>query len=154
MNRTLKRTLVAAAALAGVVVVVYLILVARAIHVISSGCGMDDGPFHATKINTAIPRDSAAIYEVDDGELLIWNRDTRPPRIGLIEHGRSKWTLEMDVRTETDSGAMLWQVENVTIEKASDPIKLDFTGHWTFGAEHGWMTIDREDASNEFCLSW
>lgn len=154
MNRTLKRILIAVGAVAGVVVVVYLILVVRAIHAISSGCGMDDGPFHAAKISAAIPRDSATVYEVDNGELLIWNRATLPPRIELIEEGQSKWTLEMDVRTETDSSAMLWQVDNVSIKKASDPIKLDFTGHWTFGAEHGWMTIDREDASNEFCLSW
>lgn len=137
MNRTVKRILIGIGAVAGIGAVVYLVLVVRAIHAISSGCGMDDGPFHAARIDTAIPRDSATVYVIEDGELLIWNRQALPPQVGLMEQGQTVWTLEMDVRAETDSGAMLWKIDNVTIETDSDPIKLDFTGYWTFGAEHG-----------------
>lgn len=120
-----------------------------------SGCGMDDGPFEATRVDVVIPRDSATVIGIEDGELLIWNGDSLSPLVGLTEQGRLLWTLEMDVsRLENFSNCMLWEVSDVTLQKDADPIEMTFIGDWTYGAERGWMEIDRTDGSNEFCLSW
>ena len=69
--------------------------------------------------------------------------------------GSSNALFDTDTRnTEGYESTRIWKISSVNITKNSDPIKMYFTGHWTFGAEQGSIEIDREDGENEFCLSW
>ena len=92
----------------------------------------------------------------ENGKLILENRnDTLSPILMLIEKEQVKWTLDTDVRnTEGYETCSIWEIRNVSITKDTDPVKLRFTGYWTYGAEEGFMEINREDGDNSFCLSW
>lgn len=122
-----------------------------------SGCGMDDGPFTAVIVDPIVISDSAQIFDLsDNGKLILENRnDTLSPILTCIENGEVKWTLDTDVRnTKGYETCKIWEISSVTVTKNTDPIKLNFAGHWTYGAEAGSMEIDRQDGKNSFCLSW
>ena len=157
MNKTTNKILIWTFSIIGIGIVVCFGLLGYVLYSFGSGCGMDDGPFKAVLIDPIEITDDAEQFDLsDNGILILENRnDTLSPILTLIENGKVKWTLNTDVRnTEGFESTRIWEISNVTIEKKTDPIKLVFTGHWTYGAEHGSMEIDREDGENEFCLSW
>ena len=124
---------------------------------IGEGCGMDDGPFNAVVIDPVDISESSQKFELSDkGELVLENRkDSLSPILTLIENGKVKWTLDADTRnTEGYESTRFWKISNVTVAKNTNPIKLNFAGHWTYGVEAGTMVIDRKDGDNSFCLSW
>ena len=157
MNKTVKKIIIWTASILGIGVIAYLSFVAYAVYTFSNGCGMDDGPFEAV---TTTPIEITEISErfklSKGGELILTNRnDTLSPILTLIENGKVIWTLDTDVRnTKGYETCRIWEISNVTITKDTDPIKIRFTGHWTYGAEAGSMEIDRENGENSFCLSW
>lgn len=120
------------------------------------GCGLDDGPFKGVLIDKIEISEFAQVYEIENGELVLENRaDTLSPILTLIENGDTKWTIDTDLRnTVGNENSRIWEISNVSIINKTDPIELNFTGHWTFGAEFGTMTINRADGNTEFCLSW
>ncbi len=157
MNKNVKKIIIWTASILGIGVIVYLGFVAYVFYTFSSGCGMDDGPFKAvTTTPIEITETSERFKLSKDGELILTNRnDTLSPILTLIENGKIVWTLDTDVRnTKGYETCRIWEISNVTVTKDTDPIKLQFTGHWTYGAEAGSMEIDRENGENSFCLSW
>lgn len=157
MNKTVKKIIIWTASIIGVGVICYFGFVAYVLYSFTSGCGMDDGPFSAVKTTPIeISQTSESFKLSENGELILTNRsDTLSPILTLIENGEVKWTLDTDVRnTKGYESCRIWELSNVTITKDTDPIKLRFTGHWTYGGEAGSMEIDRENGENNFCLSW
>ena len=92
----------------------------------------------------------------DGGTLILDNRsNSLSPILSLHENGEVKGTLELDVSNtkgyETDR---FWEISRLKIRKGSDPVKLRFTAHWSYGKKLGAMEIDRESGANSFCLGW
>ena len=168
MNKIVKKKYIWIVSIIGVGLIAWLGVVIYAVGYLfyfgGDGCGMDDGPFIATKIKPIeITKTSERFKLSKGGELILTNRDNTlmsrddilAPVLTLIENGKVKWTLETDVRNrENHENHRIWKISNLTITKKTDPIKLSFTGHWTFGAEAGRMKIDRENGDSSFCLSW
>jgi len=123
---------------------------------IFSGCGMDDGPFEAELIEKIEFSEIVDTFELKSGNLIIDNRvDTLSPIITFIENESVKWTLDTDVsKTKNYEYCRISKISNVKISEDRKSIYLDFTGYWTYGAEAGWMEIDKKDGENWFCLSW
>jgi len=119
-------------------------------------CGMDDGQFNGVLIEKIEKSEFAQVYELENGQLILENRnDTLSPILSLVENGITKWTIDTDVRnTLGKENYRIWEISEVSIIDGTDPIKLNFIGHWTYGAEFGSMTIDRNTGNNKFCLSW
>ncbi|WP_028890469.1 hypothetical protein [Tenacibaculum ovolyticum] len=157
MNKTFKKILTGIAIISGIGIVSYLTLVSLVWYQFNVGCGMDDGPFKAVIVTPSEITKNAKEFDLsDNGILMLENRnDTLSPTLTLIEKGKVKWTLDMNTQnTKGYESTNIWKISNVSFEKKTDPIKLLFTGHWTFGAEQGSMEIDRENGNNKFCLSW
>lgn len=157
MNKTVKKIIIWTASIIGIGVIAYLGFVAYVVYSLTSGCGMDDGPFKAITITPIEITETSERFKLSKGgELILTNRnDTLSPILTLIEDGKVIWTLDTDVRnTKGYETCRIWEISNVTITKDTNPIKIRFTGHWTYGAEAGSMEIDRENGENSFCLSW
>ena len=157
MNKTLKRILIGVGIIAGIGITGYLGLVGLVWYQFNVGCGMDDGPFEAVNIKPIeITENTKEFQLAKNGKLILENRnDTLSPILTLIENGKVKWTLDTDTRnTNGYESTRIWEINNVSVEKKTDPIKLTFTAHWTYGVERGSMRIDRDNGDNKFCLSW
>ena len=157
MNNTVKKIFIWTASIISVGVFAYLGFVAYVVFSLTSGCGMDDGPFKAITTTPIELTETSERFKLSkNGELILTNRnDTLSPILTLIENGKVKWTLDTDVRnTKGYESCRIWKISNITIKKDTDLIKLSFTGYWTYGAEAGSMEIDRENGKNSFCLSW
>lgn len=156
MKSTPKKLIIWATSLIGIGVACYGVFILYAFYSLASGCGLDDGPFEAQLIEKVDFNDSVQTFEVGRGKLVLENRKNKlSPTLTLVEEGKVKWTLEMDVsKNRGYETCSLWELSNVSVSNAKDPIRLTFIGHWTYGAEHGSMTIDRDDGDNSYCLSW
>jgi len=157
MNKTVKKILIWTASIIGVGVIGYIGLVGYVLYSFGSGCGMDDGPFEAVQVPSIELTENSQQFDLsDNGKLILENRnDSLSPILSLIENGKIKWTLDTDTRnTKGYESTRIWKISNLIVSKNTDPIKLHFTGHWTYGAEAGSMEIDRDDGENSFCLSW
>jgi len=157
MNRTTKKILIWTFSIIGIGIIGYIGFVGYVMYTFASGCGMDDGPFNAVIINQTQISENSEIFELENnGVLILDNRtDSLSPTLTLKENGIVKWTLDTDTRnTKGYESTRIWKISNVTVTKNTDPIKLNFAGHWTYGAEAGSMEIDRDDGENSFCLSW
>ena len=157
MNKTVEKTLIWLASIIAIGIIGYSVFIGYVVYSFSSGCGMVDGPFKAVVIDAVVISDSVQTFDLsENGRLILENRnDTLSPIITLIENGRVKWTLDMDVRnTEGYETCRIWEISNVTVTNDTDPITLSFAGHWTYGTEAGSIEIDRENGDNTFCLSW
>nr|WP_299383092.1 hypothetical protein [Allomuricauda sp.] len=122
-----------------------------------SGCGMNDGPFTAVLIDQNKISENSRSFKLNNNAVLILDNrnDSLSPTLTLKENGIIKWTLDTDTRnTKGYESEQIWEISNLSITKTADPIKLEFTAHWTYGAEAGWMEINRENGKNSFCLSW
>jgi len=152
-----KKIIIGIASIVGIGIIAYIGFVAYVVLSLSLGCGWDDGPFHAIKIEPIEISNNAMRFQLSkNGELIIENRaDTLSPVLTLIENGTIKWTLDTDVKhTKGYETCWIKKIENVRITKNTDPIKFTFTGYWTYGAERGNMKINRKTGKNSFCLSW
>lgn len=157
MNKTTNKIFIWTVSILGIGAITYLGFVAYVIFSMTSGCCTDDGPFKAIKTNPIIITKASERFKLSKGgELILTNRnDTLSPILTLTENGKTIWTLDTDVRnTKGYETCRIWELSNVTITKDTDPIKLRFTGHWTYGAEAGSMEINRDNGDNSFCLSW
>ena len=157
MNKTTKKILIWTFSIIGIGILGYIGFVGYVMYTFASGCGMDDGPFNAVLIEQTNISENSEIFELkNNGILILDNRtDSLSPTLTLKENGIVKWTLDTDTRnTKGYESTRIWKISNVTITKKTDPIKLNFAGHWTYGAEAGSMEIEREDGENSFCLSW
>jgi len=157
MNKTTKKILIWTFSIIGIGIIGYIGFVGYVMYTFTSGCGMDDGPFEAVLIDPIKISESAQKFELsDNAELFIENRtDSLSPILTLKQNGKVKWTLDTDTRnTKGYEYTRIWKLDKIRITKKTDPIELEFIGFWTYGAETGWMEIDREDGENEFCLSW
>ncbi len=121
-------------------------------------CGMNDGPFTAQKIESEFIENKNDINLKLENKytLIIQNRtDSLSPLITLKKSDKVEWTLDTNVRfTQSFESSFLSRIENVTVEKSTEFIELRFTGYWTYGAESGYIRINRNTAENFFCLSW
>ena len=155
MKRRVKKILIWTSIIIGLGIFGYIGFVGYVVISMTSGCGMDDGPFEAVVVDDIRVTDSVQVFNLDNGKLILNNRnDSLSPVLTLIENEKVIWNLDMDVRqTKGYETCMLWEISNVTIRN-SNPIKLSFTGHWTYGAEAGSMKINRKNGKNSFCLSW
>ncbi|WP_271424167.1 hypothetical protein [Aequorivita sinensis] len=157
MNKTTKKILIWTFSILGIGIIGYIGFVGYVMYTFVSGCGMDDGPFNAVLIKQSKISENSKIFELkNNGVLILDNRtDSLSPTLTLKENGIIKWTLDTDTRnTKGYESTRIWKISNVTVTKNSDPIKLNFAGHWTYGAEAGSMEISRDDGANSFCLSW
>ena len=157
MKKSSKKILIGIALLISIIAIGYNGLVSYVLYTFNSGCGMDDGPFKAILIDEIELSQTSEKYDLsNNGKLILENRnDTLSPIIALIEHGEIKWTLDTDTRnTKGYESTRIWKLSDITIIKDSNPIKIRFIGHWTYGAEVGSMEIDRKNGQNNFCLSW
>lgn len=157
MKKTTKKILIWTFSIFGLGIVGYIGFVGYIFYSFNCGCGMDDGPFEAVLINSVELTENAEYFELsDNGVLILENRnDTLSPILTLIENGNVKWTLDIDTRnTKGYETTRIWKISNVAVSKDTDPINLNFAGHWTYGAEAGSMEIDRDNGENTFCLSW
>jgi hypothetical protein len=159
MNKTVKRIIIGTSIVFGLAIIgggVYLYLVFRALDSLGP-CGFDDGPFTAVVVDDVGLSDTLQTFDLaNSGKLILNNRnDTLSPLLTLVENGKTVWTLDTDVRnTKGFETCRIWEISRLTVTKDTDPIKLTFLGHWTYGAERGAMEIDRETGDNSFCLSW
>ena len=115
MNRTLKKILIWTASIIGIGIIGYLGFVGYVVYSITSGCGMDDGPFEAVLIEPILISDSSQTLNLsDNGQLILENRnDTLSPILTLIENGKVKWTLDTDVRnTKGYETCRIWELCN------------------------------------------
>lgn len=122
-----------------------------------SGCRMNDGPFEAILTEETAISNNSEKFNLNDNEILILDNraDSLSPTLTLKENGIVKWTLDTDTRnTEGYETTRIWEISNLKIIENTDTIKLEFIGHWTYGAEAGLMEIDRKSGENKFCLSW
>ena len=157
MNRIPIKILIWIVSIIGIGIITYFIYVVMTFNFGYDGeCGMDDGPFKGILIDKIKKSEFAQVYELKSGQLILENRnDTLSPILSLVENGITKWTIDTDVRnTIGNENSRIWEISNVTIINKTDPIELNFIGHWTYGAEFGSMTIDRNNGNNKFCLSW
>ncbi len=157
MNSILKNVLIGIAIVAGIFIIRHLILVGLVWYQFSVGCGWDDGPFKAELIDPIEITDEAVEFDLSKkGKLILENRnDTLSPILTLLENGKVQWALDTDTRnTKGYESTRIWKISHVVVDRKTDPIKLEFIGHWTFGAESGSMEIDRDNGDNTFCLSW
>ncbi|WP_405376972.1 hypothetical protein [Nonlabens sp. Asnod3-A02] len=119
---------------------------------------MNDGPFTAQKIESEFIENKNDINLKLENKytLIIQNRtDSLSPLITLKKSDKVEWTLDTNVRfTQSFESSFLSRIENVTVEKSTEFIELRFTGYWTYGAESGYIRINRNTAENFFCLSW
>jgi hypothetical protein len=155
MKLTLKKIIIWTSIIIGLGIFGYIGFVGYVIVSITNGCGMDDGPFEAVIVDDILITDSIQVFNLDNGELILYNRnDSLSPILTLIENEHVIWNLDMDVsQTNGYETCMLWKISNLTITNGN-PIRLSFTGHWTYGAEAGSMKINRKTGKNSFCLSW
>lgn len=159
MNKTVKIIVIGTGVFLGLAIIaisVYLYTVFQAFDDIGP-CGFDDGPFKAVVIDNVTIPDTLQTFELTNGGQLILNNrnDTLSPLLTLQENGKTKWTLDTDVRnTKGFETCRIWEISSVIITNNSDPIKLSFLGHWTYGSESGSMEIGRKTGDNSFCLSW
>ena len=81
----------------------------------TSGCGMDDGPFEAVVVDDIQVTDSVQVFNLDNGILILNNRnDSLSPVLALMENEKVIWNLDMDVRqTKGYETCMLWEISNV-----------------------------------------
>jgi|TARA_B110000090_G_C13239691_1_gene391993 hypothetical protein len=157
MNKTTKKILIWTFSIIGIGILGYIAFVGYVMFTFASGCGMDDGPFKAVLVDQTNISENSEMFDLkNNGLLILDNRtDSLSPTLTLKENGIVKWTLDTDTRnTKGYESTRIWKISNVTITKNSDPIKLNFAGHWTYGAEAGSMEIERDDGENSFCLSW
>lgn len=157
MNKKIKRILIWTSSIIALGIVGYIGFVSYVMYSMFSGCGMDDGPFKAVLIDPIVISETAKEFDLsNNGKLILENRtDSLSPVLILIEDGKIKWTLDTDTRNTIEyKSTRIWGISNVAISKNNDPIELNFTAHWTYGAEAGSMKIDRDDGDNSFCLSW
>ena len=157
MNKTTKKILIWTFSIIGIGIIGYIGFVGYVMYTFASGCGMDDGPFNAVLIDQTKVSENSEIFELkNNGILILDNRtDSLSPTLTLKENGIVKWNLDTDTRnTKGYESTRIWKISNVTVTKNTDPIKLNFAGHWTYGVEAGSMEIDRDDGENSFCLSW
>ena len=92
MEETIKKILIWTASIIGIGVIGYLAFVAYVVYSFTSGCGMDDGPFKAVRIEQIVISDSAETFDLsNNGKLILENRDdTLSPILTLIENGKIK----------------------------------------------------------------
>ena len=157
MNKTTKKILIWTFSIIGFGILGYIGFVGYVMYTFASGCGMDDGPFNAVLIEQTQISENSQTFELNNnGILILDNRtDSLSPTLTLKENGIVKWTLDTDTRnTKGYESTRIWKISSVTVIKNTDPIKLNFVGHWTYGAEVGSMEIDRKTGKNNFCLSW
>ncbi|TYP70883.1 hypothetical protein [Aquimarina intermedia] len=157
MKKITKQILIWTFVVIGFGIIGYVGFVGYVLYSFGSGCGMDDGPFKAVLIDPVELTTNTERFEVsDNGTLILENRnDTLSPIFTLVENGNVKWRLDTDTRnTKGYESTRIWKISSVEVTKDTDPIKLNFTAHWTYGAEAGSIQIDREDGENSFCLSW
>jgi len=157
MQQITKKILIWTFAIIGLALVGYIGLISFLIFSNSNSCGLDDGPFQAVLIKPIELTENAKRFNLSDQAVLILeNRnDTLSPVLTLIEDGKVKWTLDTDTRnTKGYELTRISQIDNVNVSQDTDPIKLNFTGYWTYGAEAGSIEINRKNGGNNFCLSW
>ncbi len=156
MKITIKRIIILLTVSIAACLIIYLFFVGYALYSLSSGCGMDDGPFIATRVNNTDPHGKFESFEIDNGILVICNRnDSLPPVIYLIENNMIIWTLEMDVsKNKGYEDSRIFSINEISITAKSDPVEMTFTSCWSYGCERGSMEINRKTGENEFCLSW
>lgn len=157
MNKTIEKTIITIASIIGITLISYIGYTIFVVYTFTSGCGLDDGPFKAVKINPIELTESSEKFKLLGNALLVLtNREGElSPVFTLIEDGKTKWTLDMDVsKTEGYESYRLWKINNVNLTQNINQIKLTFTAHWTYGAENGSMKINRKNGKNTFCLSW
>lgn len=156
MKIQLKKIIIWIAAAIGLGIVGYIGFTIYVFFMLTSGCGMDDGPFNAMIVDHYELSDSIEIFEIDSGHLILDNRnDTLSPMIIIEENGEDKFIFDMDVRnTKGFKSYRIWEISNLSIVDGGQKIRLRFTGHWSYGAEAGYMEINRKNGKNNFCLSW
>ena len=157
MNRIPIKILIWTISIVAVGIISYFVYVIMTFDIGYGGeCGMDDGPFKGIIIDPIEKSVFAQVFEIENGQLILENRnDSLSPILMLIENGITKWTIDTDVRnTFGNENSRIWEISDVSITNKSNPIELEFIGHWTYGAEFGSMTIERNNGDNKFCLSW
>jgi hypothetical protein len=64
MNNTAKKILIWSVSIIGIAIIGYLTFVGTVLYTLSSGCGMDDGPFKAILIDPITISDSAQVFDL------------------------------------------------------------------------------------------
>ncbi|SDY07998.1 hypothetical protein SAMN05444411_12010 [Lutibacter oricola] len=156
MNKIVKKTLIGITIIIAIGVIGYTILHGIVWYQFNVGCGMDDGPFKAIKIENHLITDNHKIYKLKKGELILDNRnDSLSPIILYKEKGKIEWILDTDVRnTKGYETCRISSINDLKIINDSNKIEIEFYAVWTYGAESGWMKIDKNGGDNKFCLSW
>lgn len=135
--------------------VIYVTIFFIGIYAFTSGCGTHDGPFEAVLIQPVEIQNSADTFELsNDSRLVLDDRDDAlSPVLVFLVGNRLKWTLDMDLKIVNEN----YYISSISISDVSETkeeIILNFHADWNYGYERGWMTINKENGDNEFCLSW
>ncbi len=156
MNKTLKKIFISIGIILGIGVVGTLIFIGVISYQITSGCGMDDGPFEAIKINPIEYSKNHKKFKLEDGILILDNRNyDQSPIISYIENNKTIWTLDTDVKnTPGYETCEINAINDLKVSESWEEINLSFYASWTYGGERGSMEIDKSDGDNSFCLSW
>lgn len=156
MNKILKKTIIGIGIISAIGIIGYLILFSLVWYQFNVGCGLDDGPFEAIKIEKCDYSENIETYNLKEGKLILDNRhDTLSPIITYLVANKVKWTLDTDVRnTSGYETCRISSINNLKIEEHSKELNLTFYAVWTYGAESGSMNIEKSNGENKFCLSW
>ena len=156
MNKTFKKILIGLGIIGGIGLLGYLTLFALVWYQFNVGCGMDDGPFEAIKIDKKEFSKTAETFKLNKGKLILDNRhDTLSPILTYVVDNKIKWTLDTDVRnTKGYEYCRISSINDLKVIESSNELELEFYAVWTYGAESGSMNIEKEGGDNKFCLSW
>ncbi|WP_299122449.1 hypothetical protein [uncultured Tenacibaculum sp.] len=156
MKKIILNISIIIAIISGIFLIGYLFIAINVWYQFNVGCGMDDGPFEAVKINKIELSEKTEIFKLENGVLILDNRnDTLSPILMYKKNNTIKWVLDTDVRsTKGYENCRISSINDLKINESSKGLNLKFYALWTYGAERGSMNIEKKNGDNKFCLSW
>ena len=124
-----KKVIIWISYLIGIGVLIYIGFVIYVIFSLTSGCGMDDGPFVAKKISPINITQNSHRFRLSNGnQLVLTNRnDSLSPILTFIEKGKVKWTLDTDVKnTKGYEKCSIWKLSDLKVDEGWFELNLTF----------------------------
>ncbi len=118
--------------------------------------GLDDGPFYGRNYEGSLAHlKPSHRLKFRKGTLAIYNRDKKAPVVAYVIGDHTEWATEMYVAmTPGVTQSELHHMERPLLSEGLFRDRLDFIGHWTYGAEHGYAYIWKFGGIQRFYLSW
>jgi len=160
MDKTLKIILIGIASIVGLAIVAMMVgTILFFLTIDSMGpCGMDDGPFIASKTNRIPTVDSVQTFLLQKEEkILLYNEnDSLSPILTLVDKDKSRWSLDIGVRRFPNTpDSRVIEITEVSIVEKAHSFRLNFKYRTIGGTVMGGrIDVNKNDGSNHVCLGW